>query len=126
MSKEAEKVETEEWNIDIGQIQDHEDPYWTRNLRGMLGMLDQIMRLDGRNEELFKRNVADFMWRVLQANLNATTDPRHENEMEHCGTFLKQKGEAGISHLIADAYPRGGPHVDAFNARQSDEEPHSE
>ena len=126
MSKEAEKVETEEWNINIEQIQDHEDPYWTRNLRGMLGMLDQIMRLDGRNEELFKRNVADFMWRVLQANLNATTDPRHENEMEHCGTFPKFKGDPSISHLIADAYPRGGPHVDAFNARQSDEEPHSE
>ena len=127
MSKEAEKVETEEWNIDIGQIQDHEDPYWTRNLRGMLGMLDQIMRLDGRNEELFKRNVADFMWRVLQTNLNATTDPRHENEMEHCGTFPKFKGDPSISHLIADAYPRGGPHVDGFNAsRQSGEETHSE
>ena len=123
MSKEAEKVETEEWNIDIQQIQDHEDPYWTRNLRGMLGMLDQIMRLDGRNEELFKRNVADFMWRVLQANLDATTDPRHEKEFEHCGTFPKSKGDPSISHLIADVYPRRSPTIDAINASlQSDEE----
>ncbi len=126
MSKESEKVETEEWNIDIEGIQDHEDPYWTRNLRGMLGMTDQIMRLYGKNEERFKERIADFMWKVLQANLNATTDPRHENEIEHCGTFPKFKGDPSISHLIADAYPRGGPHVDAFNARQSDEEPHSE
>ena len=73
------------------------------------------MRLDGRNEELFKTNVADFMWRVLQANLNATTDPRHENEIEHCGTFPKFKGDPSISHLIADAYPRGGPRAESPN-----------
>ena len=110
-------------DIDIGQIQDHEDPYWTKNLRGMLGMLDQIMRLDGRNEELFKRNVADFMWKVLQANLDATTGPRHEKEFEHCGTFPKFKGDPSISHLIADAYPRRSPTIDAINASlQFDEE----
>ena len=86
-------------------------------------MTDQIMRLFGDDEEIFKEQIANFMWKVLQANLNATTDPRHENEIEHCGTFPKWKGDPSISHLIADAYPRSGPHVDAFNAsRQHDEE----
>ena len=121
----TEEEKMEEWNIDIEAIQDHEDPYWTRDLRGMLGMTDQIMRLYGMDEVAFKERISEFMWRVVQANLDATTDPRHENEMEHCGTFPKFKGEPGISHLIADAYPRGGPHVDAFNqSRLSDEQSH--
>jgi len=121
----TEEEKMEEWNLDIESIQDHEDPYWTRDLRGMLGMTDQIMRLYGMDEGVFKERISEFMWRVVQANLDATTDPRHENEMEHCGTFPKWKGEPGISHLIADAYPRGGPHVDAFNqSRLSDEQSH--
>jgi len=106
----------ENWDIDINLIQDHNDPYWTKNLLGMLGMIDQIMRFVGHDEEEFRKQIADFMWKVVQENLNATTDPRHENEMEHCGTFPKFKGETGISHLIADAYPRSTPTIDAFNA----------
>tara|TARA_R100001015_G_C4445297_1_gene37395 strand:- start:89 stop:427 length:339 start_codon:yes stop_codon:yes gene_type:complete len=108
--------------IDIEQIQDHNDPYWTRNLRGMLGMTDQIMRLYGDDEATFKLYIANFMWKVVQANLDDTTEPRHENEVEHCGTFIKFKGEPGISHMIADAYPREGPHVDEFKRRQSGQE----
>lgn len=111
---------------ELEDIYDVKDHHWTKNLKGFLTMTDGIMRLFGDDEKIFKEHIATFMWDVVQANLNATTDARDENEIEHCGTFLKQKGEAGISHLIADAYPRGGPHVDAFNARQSDEEPHSE
>jgi len=48
---EEEKPDT---RISIWSIQDHSDPYWTQNLRGMLGMIDQIMRFDGRDEEQFK------------------------------------------------------------------------
>ena len=108
--------------IDIEQIQNHEDPYWTTNLRGMLGMTDQIMRLYGNDEERFKERIAEFMWKVVQRNLSADTKPRSDDEIEHCGTFIKFPGEPGISHMIADAYPRGGSWVDAFNqARQSDQ-----
>jgi|TARA_R110002124_G_scaffold100647_2_gene247659 hypothetical protein len=118
-----DNMEEENWHIDIESIQDHNDPYWTRNLRGFLGMTDQIMRLCGDDEGIFKEQIANFMWKVVQANLNATTDARDENEMEHCGTFPKFKGETGISHLIADAYPRSSPSIDAFNSsRQHDEE----
>lgn len=112
---EEEKPDT---RISIWSIQDHSDPYWTQNLRGMLGMIDQIMRFDGRDEEQFKRRIADFMWRVVQANLNADTKPRHEDEYEHCGTFPKYRGEPGISHLIADAYPRTIAAVEFFNERR--------
>ena len=108
--------------IRVKDIQDNGNERFTRTLRGMLDMIDQIMRCDGRDEELFKREIADFMWKVVQANLNDTTEPRHENEVEHCGTFPKYKGEPGISHLIADAYPRGGSHVEAFKRRQSKKE----
>ena len=108
--------------IKIEQIQSKENTRYTRTLRGMLGMIDQIMRCDGHDEELFKREIADFMWMVTQANLNDTTEPRHENEVEHCGTFPKFKGEPGISHLIADAYPREGSWVDAFKERQSSQD----
>lgn len=108
--------------IRVKDIQDSGSERFTRTLRGMLGMIDQIMRCDGRDEELFKREIADFMWKVVQANLNDTTEPRHENEMEHCGTYPKFKGEPGISHLIADAYPREGSWVDAFKRRQSSQD----
>lgn len=108
--------------IRIEDIQDSGNVRYTQSLRGMLGMIDQIMRSRGHDEELFKREIADFMWKVVQANLNDTTEPRHENEVEHCGTFPKFKGEPGISHLIADAYPRGGSHVEAFKRRQSSQD----
>ena len=101
----------EDTRISVWSLQDHDDPYWTKNLRGMLGMIDQIMRFDGDDEERFKRRIADFMWRVVQANLDADTKPRYE----HCGTFPKQRGEPGISHLIADAYPRSIAAVEWFN-----------
>lgn len=108
--------------IDIEQIQDHDDFYWTKNLRGFLGMTDQIMRLYGLDEERFKERIAEFMWKVVQDNLQEDTKPRHDDEIEHCGTFVKVPGEPGISHMVADAYPRGGSWVDAFNqARQSDQ-----
>ena len=92
--------------IDIEDIQDHEDPYWTQNLRGMLGMTDQIMRLYGDDEETFKQRIAEFMWRVVQKNLPLDTKARHEDEFERVGTFPKWAGKPGISHLIAEAYPR--------------------
>ena len=111
--------------IKLGQIQNRNGGRYTKTLKGMLDIIDQIMRIEGHNEEVFKEQIADFMWAVVQKNLNEDTKPRHENEVEHCGTFPKWKGEPGISHLIADAYPRGGPHVDAFKAyssRQSSQE----
>ena len=92
--------------IDIEDIQDHEDPYWTQNLKGMLGMTDQIMRLYGDDEETFKQRIAEFMWRVVQKNLPLDTKARHEDEFERVGTFPKLAGKPGISHLIAEAYPR--------------------
>ena len=92
--------------INIEDIQDHDDPYWTQNLRGMLGMIDQIMRLYGSDEERFKARIAEFMWQVVQSNLPLDTKARHEDEFERCGTFPKWKGDPGISHLIAEAYPR--------------------
>ena len=109
--------------IDIEDIQDHEDPYWYQNLSGMLGMTDQIMRLYGHDEEAFKKRIAEFMWRVVQSNLSADTKPRHDNEVEHCGTFPKESGSPGISHLIADAYPRSNSRTEWFTKqRQSDQE----
>ena len=108
--------------IKIEDIQNKGNIRYTKSLRGMLGMIDQIMRCDGHDEELFKKEIADFMWKVVQANLNDTTEPRHENEVEHCGTFPKFKGEPGISHLIADDYPREGSWVDAFKRRQSSQD----
>ena len=108
--------------IRIEDIQDSGSERFTRTLKGMLDMTDFIMRSRGHDEELFKGEIADFMWKVVQANLNDTTEPRHENEVEHCGTFPKFKGEPGISHLIADAYPRGGSHVEAFKRRQSSQD----
>jgi hypothetical protein len=108
--------------IDIEQIQDHNSLYWTKDLRGFLGMTDQIMRLYGLDEERFKKRIAEFMWKVVQDNLSEDTKPRSEEEIEHCGTFPKDSGEPGISHMIADAYPREGSWVDAFNQeRQSDQ-----
>ena len=92
--------------IDIESIQDKNDPYFTQNLEGMLGMLDQIIRFYGDNEEKLKQMAGDFIWRVVQANLLYDTKARHEDEFERCGTFPKYKGEPGISHLIAEAYPR--------------------
>jgi|TARA_E500000318_G_scaffold91254_1_gene89415 hypothetical protein len=112
---------TENTRINVWSLQDHEDPYWTRNLRGMLGMIDQIMRFEGDDEERFKRRIADFMWRVVQANLDADTKPRHEDEYEHCGTFPKQRGEPGISHLVADAYPRSIAAVEMFKEMRQQE-----
>jgi hypothetical protein len=108
--------------IDIEDIQNHNDLYWTKNLKGMLSMTDQIMRLYGHDEKQFKERMADFMWKVVQDNLNEDTKPRHDGEVEHCGTFPKDKGSPSISHLIADAYPREGSWVDAFNREhQSDQ-----
>ena len=109
----------------LEELFEEENLYWTKNLEGFLSMTDAIMRFYGDDEEVFKEHIAEYMWAVVQKNLNEDTKPRHENEVEHCGTFPKWKGEPGISHLIADAYPRGGPHVDAFKAyssRQSSQE----
>jgi|GEM_PF-6820623 hypothetical protein len=95
--------------IDVEDIQDHDDLYWTCNLRGMLGMMDQIMRFYGNDEELFRSRIADFMWNVVQKNLDQDTEARHEDEFERCGTFPKYPGEPGISHLIAEYMPRHHP-----------------
>ena len=92
--------------IDIESIQDKNDPYFTQNLRGMLGMLDQIIRFYGDDEEKLKQMAGDFIRLVVQANLPYDTKARHEDEFERCGTFPKYKGDPGISHLIAEAYPR--------------------
>ncbi len=94
--------------------------HWTKNLKGFLTMTDGIMRMYGDDEKIFKEHIATFMWDVVQANLSATTDARDENEVEHCGTTLKFKGEPGISHLIADAYPRRTLYVDAFNSERQE------
>ncbi len=69
-------------------------------------MTDQIMRLYGDDEETFKQRIAEFMWRVVQKNLPLDTKARHEDEFERVGTFPKLAGKPGISHLIAEAYPR--------------------
>lgn len=93
-------------SINVWEIQDQHDLYWTHSLRGMLGMIDQIMRFDGRDEEKFKERIAEFMWKVVQANLHFSSSPRHEDECERCGTVWKFRGEPGISHLVSEAYPR--------------------
>ena len=98
---------------ELEDIYDAENHYWTKNLKGFLTMTDGIMRLFGDDEEIFKEHIATFMWDVVRANLNATTHARDESEIEHCGTFLKQKGESGMSPLRADEDPRGGTHGDA-------------
>jgi len=85
--------------IKLGQIQNRNGGRYTKTLKGMLDMIDQIMRIEGHNEEVFKEQIADFMWAVVRHNLSADTKPRHENEVEHCGTFPKYPGEPGISHL---------------------------
>ena len=102
----------------LEDIFDVENPYWTRNLEGFLGATDAIMRIFGDDEEAFKERIAEYMWMVVQRNLNQDTKPRHENEVEHCGTFPKDKGKPGISHLIADAYPREGSWVKRLQSSQ--------
>jgi hypothetical protein len=92
--------------IDIEDIQNNDDPYWYNNLKGMLGMLDQIIRLYGNDEEKLKEMAGNFIWKLTQFNLPFDTEARHENEFERCGTFPKWAGKPSISHLIAEAYPR--------------------
>ena len=92
--------------IRVEDIQDHNAPYWYDNLLGMLKMVDQIIRIYGDDEESFRKRIGDYMWELVVRNLDADTKPRHEGEEERCGTFPKFKGEPGISHLIAEAYPR--------------------
>jgi len=106
----------------LEDIFDVENPHWTNNLEGFLGATDAVMRIFGDDEEVFKERIAEYMWLVVQRNLNKDTKPRHENEVEHCGTFPKDKGKPGISHLIADAYPREGSWVTAFKTRQSSQD----
>ncbi len=95
--------------IRVEDIQDHSAPYWYDNLLGMLKMVDQIIRIYGDDEESFRKRIGDYMWELVVRNLDADTKARHEGEEERCGTFPKFKGEPGISHLIAEAYPRENP-----------------
>lgn len=95
--------------IGVEYIQDHNQEYWYDNLRGMLKMVDQIIRIYGDDEETFRERISDYMWELVVRNLDADTKARHDGEFERCGTFPKFKGEPGISHLIAEAYPRENP-----------------
>ena len=70
----------------------------------MLGMLDQIIRFYGHDEEKLKEKAGEFIWKLTQFNLPYTTHEKGKPEV--CGTFPKDKGWPGISHLIAQAYPR--------------------
>ena len=38
----------------LGQIQNRNGGRYTKTLKGMLDMIDQIMRIEGHNEEVFK------------------------------------------------------------------------
>ena len=95
--------------IDPEKIQRDFDPIWYNNLRGMLGMLDQIIRFYGDREEVLKEMAGNFIWELTKFNLPYDTEARHEDEFERCGTFPKFKGEPGISHLIAEYMPRHHP-----------------
>ena len=81
-----------------------DSPYRYSDLRSMLGMLDQIIRFYGHDEEKLKEKAGEFIWKLTQFNLPYTTHEKGKPEV--CGTFPKDKGWPGISHLIAQAYPR--------------------
>ena len=53
--------------IDIEDIQNNDDPYWYNNLKGMLGMLDQIIRLYGNDEEKLKEYM---QWDSIEIEVN--------------------------------------------------------
>ncbi|MBA45073.1 MAG: hypothetical protein CMB31_00605 [Euryarchaeota archaeon] len=97
------KIDPDNIQIDPDEIQG-ESPYWYNNLRGMLGMLDQIIRFYGNDEEVLKEKAGNFIWKLTQFNLPFTTHEKGKPEV--CGTFVKDSGEPGISHLVAQAYPR--------------------
>tara|TARA_Y100000766_G_C18563652_1_gene438928 strand:+ start:472 stop:642 length:171 start_codon:yes stop_codon:yes gene_type:complete len=56
----------------------------------MLGILDQIIRFHGHDEEKLKEKAADLIWKLTLLNLPYTTNEKGKAEV--CGTFPKDKG----------------------------------
>ena len=88
-----------------------DNPLYYSDLKIMLGMLDQIIRFYGHDEKKLKEKAGEFIWKLTQFNLPYTTHEKGKPEV--CGTFPKDKGWPGISHLIAQAYPREFPTLDS-------------
>ena len=81
-----------------------DNPLYYSDLKIMLGMLDQIIRFYGHDEDVLKEKAGEFIWKLTQFNLPYTTHEKGKPQV--CGTFPKEMGWPGISHLIAQAYPR--------------------
>ena len=67
-----------------------DNPHDYSDLKSMLGMLDQIIRFYGHDEEKLKEKAGEFIWKLTQFNLTYTTHEKGKPEV--CGTFLKKRG----------------------------------
>ena len=50
-----------------------DNPHDYSDLKSMLGMLDQIIRFYGHDEERLKEKAGEFIWKLTQFNLPYTT-----------------------------------------------------
>jgi|TARA_R100001463_G_scaffold133595_1_gene195145 predicted metalloprotease with PDZ domain len=84
--------------IDYDTVAGTNDISWYNNLYGVLLMLDETIRISGRDEKSLKHFVGEFIWKVVQANLDYAT----KEDWSDVGTQVKFAGEPGISHLVAE------------------------
>ena len=84
--------------IDYDIVAGRNNDGWYNNLHGMLRMLDEIIRISGHDEKALKHWVGEFIWEVVQRNLDYKT----KEDWSDVGTQVKQAGEPGISHLVAE------------------------
>jgi hypothetical protein len=80
------------------------------NLKTMLIMIDEVMRFYGYDEKKFRHHIANMMWDVLQQNLDVSTKDEEGPWFMHVGTFPKEPGEPGITHLLYEVMYYGKPH----------------
>jgi hypothetical protein len=84
--------------IDYDIVAGRNNDGWYNNLHGMLRMLDEIIRISGHDEKALKHFVGEFIWEVVQRNLDYST----KEDWSDVGTQVKFAGEPGISHLVAE------------------------
>ena len=66
-----------------------DNPYDYSDLKSMLGMLDQIIRFYGHDEEKLKEKAGEFIWKLTQFNLPYTT--HEKGKPKFAVLFLKKR-----------------------------------
>ena len=84
--------------IDYDLVAGTNDDMWYNNLHGVLKMLDEIIRISGHEEKALKHWVGEFIWEVVQRNLDYET----KKDWSDVGTMTKFAGEPSITHLVAE------------------------